>query len=60
MKHYLETVKWPVIGCINYKGRLLWKIIGGYQLGTKIVKTPQEVDELIKESLQSLSKSVRG
>lgn len=59
MKHYLETVKWPVIGCINYRDRLVWKIIGGYQMGTKTFTTPREVDEAIDNSLRSLEKSIK-
>lgn len=58
-KHKLQTITWPPIGQINYRGCVVEKIIGGYKVLGKNVSTEQEVDELINQSLEYINKSIK-
>ena len=53
--HYLETVKWGDILITNYNGCLVTKLIGGYSVFGRKVRTVYEVDGLIKDNQKSLT-----
>ncbi len=57
-KHPLEIVKWGVIPIVNYSGKLVTRLIGGYEIMGQKVKTPQQVDEVILNSEKGLQNSI--
>ncbi len=57
-KHPLEMVKWGIIPICNYNGKLVTRLIGGYEIMGQKVKTPQQVDEVILKAEQSVSNSI--
>ncbi len=57
-KHPLEKVVWGIIPIVNYFGKLVTRLIGGYEIMGQKVKTPQEVDEVILKAEQSVSNSI--
>jgi len=58
MPHPIEQIKFGVIPVVNYRGCLLEKIIGGFRILGSIVSTPEEVDEVIDQAHEKLSKTV--
>lgn len=57
-KHPLEKKDFGVLGFTNYRGVVVWKIIGGYRIMENKVTTPEEVDKAIDEAAKSLDKSI--
>jgi len=47
-----------VMTCFNYRGRLVWKLIGGYEMEDKKYKSIEEIDDVIDESLRTVGKSM--
>ena len=43
----------------NYKGKLVLKLIGGFEVFGQKVKTMEEVDEVIKKGYGVIEKSIR-
>lgn len=58
-KHFLDTVVWPVLPIINYKGAVVVKTVAGYTVLKQNVSTPQEVDKIIDEANLSIKKSLK-
>ena len=57
-KHPIEKINFGVIPITVYRGCILTKIIGGYEIfGTKC-KTPQQVDEVIDNAGTILNESL--
>jgi len=57
-KHPIEKITFGVIPITVYRGCLLTKLVGGYEIfGTKC-KTPQEVDAIIDKAGKSLKDSI--
>lgn len=53
--HELDSL----LGICNYKGCLVTKLIGSdYQIFGKVVKNPEEVDNLIKVAGEAIEKSL--
>lgn len=59
-EHELEKYSWPIIPIKVYRGCIVEKIIGGYKIFGKKVKTPSEVDFLIFEAGKSIENSIVG
>jgi hypothetical protein len=57
-KHYLETVSWGIVPITSYQGVLVTRLIGGYSVLNQKVKTPQEVDEVIKKGYENLGSTI--
>jgi hypothetical protein len=57
-KHEIEKINWGVIPLANYRGFVLTRLIGGYEIMGHKVKTPQEVDKVIEQAYSSLEKSI--
>ena len=53
-KHKLSEIK----GTVNYKGVLVSKLIGGYEVLGEKVKTPSEVDNVIEKAKIHLKNSI--
>lgn len=47
-----------VMTCFNYRGVLVWRIVGGFDYGGKKYKTLEEIDDVLDASLKSISKSI--
>ncbi len=58
-KHELTNLLSSVINVCAYRGCLVKKLIGGYEILGKQVETPQEVDDVINESLKNLENSIK-
>jgi len=59
-KHELLTRDWGFLRIINYRGCLIKKIYLGYVVfGRHTVGSPEEVDRIIDESLQTVNKSIK-
>jgi len=57
-KHPIEKITFGIIPITVYRGCLLTKLVGGYEIfGTKC-KTPQEVDLIIDKAGVSLKDSI--
>jgi len=57
-KHPIENITFGIIPITVYRGCLLTKLVGGYEIfGTKC-KTPQEVDLIIDKAGKSLKDSI--
>ncbi len=54
MTHELDNLK----GMRNYKGVLITRIIGGYEVLDTKVKTPQEVDQVLDQAAEHLKNSI--
>jgi len=57
-KHELEKIKWGVIPITVYRGCLVTKLIGGWEVWGKRVSTPDEIDQLIDEAGTILNESI--
>jgi len=57
-KHELEKVSWGVIPITVYRGCLVTKLVGGYEIWGNRVLKPQDVDELIDKAGSILSESI--
>jgi len=56
--HELEGVVWGVIPITVYRGCLITKLIGGYEIwGTRCL-TPQDIDQVIDKAGSILSESI--
>ena len=53
-KHELDDLK----GVMNYRGCLVYKIIGGYSVWGIKTTTPQGIDEIIDKAGTSLNESI--
>ena len=56
MNYSKELTK--VMTCFNYRGRLVWELIGGYEMGNKKYKSIEEIDDAIDSSHKSIEKSI--
>ncbi len=56
--HTLNKVKWGVIPICNYKGILVTKTREGYSVLGQNVRTPEEVDGVIKVAGKHLQNSI--
>ena len=56
--HELEKIKFGVIPITVYRGCLVTKLIGGWEVWGKRVSTPDEIDQLIDEAGISLKGSI--
>jgi len=56
--HELTELLNKIVPINMYKGCLVKKLIGGYEVLGHKVKTPSEVDEVIDESLKSMAKNI--
>ena len=59
MAHELKSVKWGVSGMYVYRGVIIHRIIGGYRVLDKKAKSPEQVDEIINQSLINLKSTVK-
>jgi len=57
--HQLEKVMVGVNVETFYKGTLVKKIIGGFQVFGKNVKTLEEVDAIINQSCEAIKQSIK-
>jgi len=57
-KHYLETADYGLMGVTCYKGCLVYKVHGWYEVLGKQVITPQEVDTIIRGACKIISESI--
>ena len=57
-KHPLEKVKWGVIPIVNYRGRLVTKVHGGYKLEAVFYRSPDDIDKRIDEISEVIEKSI--
>ena len=48
-EHPLKKIVWGIIPVTGYRGVEVWRLIGGYKLMNRTVKTELEVDNLIDE-----------
>ena len=56
--HELEKIMWGVIPITVYRGCLVTKLVGGFEIFNTKVKTPQEVDAIIDKAGVSLKDSI--
>lgn len=56
--HELLSVKFGVIPITVYRGCLVTKLIGGWEVWGKRVSTPDEIDQLIDEAGTILNESI--
>lgn len=56
MNYSKELTK--VMTCFNYRGVLVWKIIGGFEYAGKKYKSLEEIDDAIDSSHKSIEKSI--
>lgn len=49
-----------VIGVSRYRGCLVWRVKDGWNVFGRLAKTKAEVDSIIDQHLQSLSKSIKA
>ncbi len=57
--HELNNILSKIVPVVNYRGVLVFKLIGGFEcLGVKC-KTPKDVDALIDASLKNLENSLK-
>ncbi len=54
MTHELDNLK----GQRNYKGVIIQKLIGGFEVLNTKVKTPQEVDQVLDQAAEHLKNSI--
>jgi len=57
-KHELEKVSWGVIPITVYRGCLVTKLVGGWEIWGKRVLTTTDVDELIDKAGSIISESI--
>ena len=57
-KHELEKITWGVIPITYYRGCLVTKLIGGFEIFGQKVKTANEVDEVIEGAGEHLKNSI--
>lgn len=57
-KHFLETADYGLVGVTCYRGCLVHKVHGWYEILGKQVIKPQEVDEVIDKAGTVLSESI--
>jgi hypothetical protein len=57
-KHELETLLSAIIHICNYRGCLVSKLVGGYSVFGRKVRTTNEVDNLISDAQKSLENSI--
>jgi len=58
-KHFLKQYEWGVIPIVNYRGCLITKLIGGYEVHGKKCLTEADVDEVINQGLAAIKKSIK-
>lgn len=58
-KHFLKEYEWGVIPIVNYRGCLVTKLIGGYEVHDKKCLTEADVDNIIDSGLASIKKSIK-
>lgn len=58
-RHYLEDVDWGVLSVCVYKGVIVERLIGGFRLLNKTVKSAAMVDQIIDGAMESLSNSTK-
>lgn len=58
-KHFLKEYEWGVIPISNYRGCLVTKLIGGYEVHGKKCLTEDDVDNIIDSGLASIKKSIK-
>ena len=58
MKHELETVLLEVMEMYRYKGCIVTKLIGGWEVFGVHCTKPEEVDEIIQNACSILSESL--
>lgn len=58
MKHPIEEIEWGVIPVTVYRGCLLTRLVGGYEIFNQRVQTPQQVDEVIDKASDHLKNSL--
>lgn len=56
--HELEKIKWGVIPITVYRGCLVTKLVGGFEIFNTKVKTTHEVDAIIDKAGVSLKDSI--
>ena len=58
MKHPILEIEWGVIPVRVYRGCLLTRLVGGYEIFGERVQTPQQVDEVIDKASDHLKNSL--
>jgi len=57
-KHDIEKITWGVIPITVYRGCLLTRLVGGYEIFGQKVSKPEEVDAIIDKAGKSLNDSI--
>jgi len=56
--HPIDKINWGVIPITVYRGCLLTRLVGGYEIFGQKVSKPEQVDEIINQAGKSLKDSI--